>query len=127
VPPDFTKYRDVSQQVMAIFEQVTPLVEPLSIDEAFLDVRGVRRLWGSPGVIGAMIRNRVQAEVGITCSVGGRRHQARRQDGVDPGEARRSARRRGGRDARLPRHQARAGDVGCGPKTAETLESRASA
>ena len=70
VPPDFTKYRDVSQQVMAIFEQVTPLVEPLSIDEAFLDVRGVRRLWGSPGRIGAMIRHRVQDEVGITCSVG---------------------------------------------------------
>ncbi|WP_295010970.1 DNA polymerase IV [uncultured Microbacterium sp.] len=70
VPPDFTKYRAVSAQVMTIFEEVTPLVEPLSIDEAFLDVRGVRRLWGSPGRIGAMIRHRVQHEVGITCSVG---------------------------------------------------------
>ncbi|MDQ4212624.1 DNA polymerase IV [Microbacterium capsulatum] len=70
VPPDFTRYRAVSERVMAIFEQVTPLVEPLSIDEAFLDVRGVRRLWGSPATIGAMVRARVRDEVGITCSVG---------------------------------------------------------
>ncbi|MGN8025978.1 DNA polymerase IV [Microbacterium sp. 22242] len=70
VPPDFMRYREVSRKVMDIFEQVTPLVEPLSIDEAFLDVRGVRRLWGSPARIGAMIRARVQDEVGITCSVG---------------------------------------------------------
>jgi len=70
VPPDFTRYRAVSAHVMEIFHSITPLVEPLSIDEAFLDVRGVRRLWGSPGEIAALIRRRVQAEVGITCSVG---------------------------------------------------------
>ena len=70
VPPDFTRYRAVSQQVMGIFESITPLVEPLSIDEAFLDVRGVRRLWGSPGEIAVLIRRRVHDEVGITCSVG---------------------------------------------------------
>lgn len=70
VPPDFTRYRAVSAQVMDIFQSITPLVEPLSIDEAFLDVRGVRRLWGSPGEIAALIRRRVREEVGITCSVG---------------------------------------------------------
>lgn len=70
VPPDFTRYQAVSAQVMAIFGSITPLVEPLSIDEAFLDVRGVRRLWGSPGEIAALIRRRVADEVGITCSVG---------------------------------------------------------
>lgn len=70
VPPDFTRYQAVSQQVMTIFESITPLVEPLSIDEAFLDVRGVRRLWGSPGEIATLLRRRVQSEVGITCSVG---------------------------------------------------------
>ncbi|WP_309129174.1 DNA polymerase IV [Microbacterium sp.] len=70
VPPDFRRYQAVSQQVMTIFESITPLVEPLSIDEAFLDVRGVRRLWGSPGEIAVLLRRRVRDEVGITCSVG---------------------------------------------------------
>ncbi|MBS1672408.1 MAG: DNA polymerase IV [Actinobacteria bacterium] len=124
VPPDFTRYRDVSQQVMAIFEQVTPLVEPLSIDEAFLDVRGVRRLWGSPAEIGAMIRVRVQEEVGITCSVGAAatKHVAKmastmaKPDGLlVVAEA--------DTLAFLADKPVRA-MWGVGPKTAETLESR---
>jgi DNA polymerase-4 len=70
VMPHFHRYQEVSRQVMTIFESFTPLVEPLSVDEAFLDVHGVRRLWGSPGRIAELIRERVQSEVGITCSVG---------------------------------------------------------
>lgn len=70
VPPHFPRYQAVSRQVMAIFESFTPLVEPLSVDEAFLDVQGVRRLWGSPAQIAELIRDRVQTEVGISCSVG---------------------------------------------------------
>ena len=70
VPPHFHRYQAVSRQVMAIFESFTPLVEPLSVDEAFLDVRGVRRLWGSPAQIAHLVRERVKDEVGITCSVG---------------------------------------------------------
>jgi len=70
IPPDFDAYVQVSRGVMEIFRSMTPLVEPLSLDEAFLDVRGAGRLLGRPTQIGALIRARVQDEQSITCSVG---------------------------------------------------------
>lgn len=70
IAPEFSHYQAASRGVMEIFRAVTPLVEPLSLDEAFLDVTGSRRLFGRPAQIGEYIRARVADEQGITCSVG---------------------------------------------------------
>ena len=70
LPPDRAAYSAASADVMAILRSITPLVEPLSLDEAFLDVAGCLRRMGPPAHIAAEIRRRVAAELGLTCSAG---------------------------------------------------------
>ncbi|TJY70715.1 DNA polymerase IV [Arthrobacter sp. CAU 1506] len=70
IEPSQTKYQQASARIMAIFREITPLVEPLSVDEAFLDVAGARRRLGEPLQIGALIRRRISAELGLTATVG---------------------------------------------------------
>lgn len=70
IEPDFPQYAQASAGVMAVFREITPAVEPCSLDEAFLDVSGAMRRLGRSAQIGAHIRARVEDEQGITCSVG---------------------------------------------------------
>jgi DNA polymerase-4 len=70
IPPRHGLYGVVSKEVMAVFRSVTPQVEPLALDEAFLDISGALRRLGSPSSIGQLIRRQISEQQGITCSVG---------------------------------------------------------
>ena len=70
IAPEHHRYSEISERVMAIFHSYTPLVEPISLDEAFLDVTGSQKLFGTGREIAAKIRKQVEKEEGITCSVG---------------------------------------------------------
>jgi DNA polymerase-4 len=70
VPPRMSAYTDASRAVFAVFDDTTPLVEGLSIDEAFLDVRGLERISGSPRQIAARLRRQVHERVGLPITVG---------------------------------------------------------
>ena len=70
IPPRHGVYASVSREVMAVFRSITPEVEPLALDEAFLDVSGARRRLGPPARIARLIREQVSEQQGITCSVG---------------------------------------------------------
>jgi DNA polymerase IV len=70
VPPDFARYKAASSAVFAIFREVTPLVEPLSLDEAYLDV--TENAWGEPlgMTVARRLKERIRADTGLTASAG---------------------------------------------------------
>lgn len=70
LPVDFAAYRSASSAVFAIFRDCTPVVEPVSLDEAYLDVTGSTRRFGPPDLIALRLRDRVAAECGLTLSCG---------------------------------------------------------
>jgi DNA polymerase-4 len=70
VPPRMDAYSQASKDVFAVFRDTTPIVEPMSIDEAFLDVRGLRRIAGPPLEIAARLRRQVRDQVGLAITVG---------------------------------------------------------
>src|SRR5688500_19400543 len=70
VEPRMSAYAEASKAVFEVFDQTSPLVEGLSIDEAFLDVRGMRRISGSPTEIAARLRRDVRERIGLPITVG---------------------------------------------------------
>src|SRR6267154_2586505 len=70
VPPRMSAYSKASDAVFEVFRNCTPIVEPLSVDEAFLDVSGLRRVSGTPVQIGAQLRADVRDHVGLPITVG---------------------------------------------------------
>ena len=70
LPVRMSRYVALSQQIHAIFARYTPLIEPLSLDEAFLDVAGSKRLYGSPAQIAHRIKQEIKEELGLVASVG---------------------------------------------------------
>ena len=69
--PEMSRYAAVSREIMDVFLQFTPLLEPLSVDEAFLDMSGSRSLFGSPEEMAVAIKAAVKARTGLTVSIGG--------------------------------------------------------
>ncbi len=70
IRPRMSRYAEVSRHIRSIFEEFTPLIEPISIDEAFLDVTGSQTLLGTPEVIGRAIKCRIREQTGLVASVG---------------------------------------------------------
>ena len=114
LPPRIDYYAEVSRQIREIFERFTPLVEPLSLDEAFLDVTGSEHLFGPAAEIGRQIKQAIREETAAG-GLGGRGpQQVPGQDRQRPEEARRLGRRGAGPGAGVPRSAAGRAALGRG-------------
>ena len=124
VPPRISAYTEASRAVFAVFDDTTPWVEPMSIDEAFLDVSGLGRIVGPPEVVARRLRARVQAEVGLAITVGVARTKflAKVASGVAKPDGLLVVPPDGERDFLLPLPVERL--WGVGPKTAAKLHGR---
>ena len=85
IQPRHWRYKELSDQIMGIFQRYTPLVEPLSLDEAFLDVTGSRRLFGQAADIARRVKAEVRAETGLTVTAGvaSQKHLAKIASGMN--------------------------------------------
>ncbi len=70
LPVRMSRYREVSDKVMSVVEEFSPLVERISIDEAFLDISGTEKLHGTPEDVGFKIKRRIKEDTSLTCSIG---------------------------------------------------------
>ena len=70
MPGRMPRYKEISRRVMARLRQFSPLVEQVSIDEAYMDIKGCERLYGPPAAMGATVKQAVWEEVHLTCSIG---------------------------------------------------------
>jgi DNA polymerase-4 len=68
--PRMAHYKEISRQIMSVLERFSPQVEPVSIDEAYLDITGCRRLYGNPGDLGAEIKKEIKDRINLSCTVG---------------------------------------------------------
>ena len=68
--PDMPRYAEASRQVLEVLESVSPVVEPVSVDEAYLDISGLARLYGPPRSIAGLVKERIWQRTGLSCSVG---------------------------------------------------------
>ena len=70
IPPRMARYKEMSKKIMAILREFSPRIEVVSIDEAYMDISGSRRLQGDPEKVAVDIKNKIKTSLGLTCSVG---------------------------------------------------------
>jgi len=123
LPPNFEKYTAESRRIMALFRSYTPLVEPLSLDEAFLDVSGCERLFGDAVEIGRAIKRDILRETGLVASVGvaSSKFVAKLASDLDKPDGFRVIRAEEQREVLDPLSVAKI--FGVGPRTAKRLET----